>query len=84
MTSFLNKFKSLAIGVMVILFFLGISLSSCGSKESGESTDNVEAATDGEEHPAEGGEEHPTEDEEGDDEHPEGEEEHPEEDEEEK
>jgi len=77
MTSILNKFKSLAIAVMVVLFFIGVTLSSCTSKDSGsENTDNVGAAADSEEHPEGEDEEHP----EGEDEeHPEGEdEEHPE------
>lgn len=78
MTSILNKFKSLAIAVMVVLFFIGVTLSACTSKDSGsENTDNLEAAAaDAEEHPEGEDEEHP----EGEDEeHPEGEdEEHPE------
>jgi len=77
MTSILNKFKSLAIAVMVVLFFIGVTLSACTSKDSGSgNTGNVEAAADSEEHPEGEDEEHP----EGEDEeHPEGEdEEHPE------
>lgn len=72
MTSILNKFKSLAIAVMVVLFFIGVTLSACTSKDSGsENTGNVEAAADSEEHPEGEDEEHP----EGEDEeHPEGEE----------
>ncbi len=71
MTSILNKFKSLAIAVMVVLFFIGVTLGACTSKDSGsENTDNVEAAADAEEHPEGEDEEHP----EGEDEeHPEGE-----------
>ncbi len=72
MTSILNKFKSLAIAVMVVLFFIGVTLSACTSKDSGSgNTGNVEAAADSEEHPEGEDEEHP----EGEDEeHPEGEE----------
>lgn len=75
MTFILNKFKSLAIAVMVLLFFASVvTLSACTSKDSGsENTDTVEAAAEDEEHPeGEGDEEHP----EGEDEeHPEGDEE---------
>ena len=72
MTSILNKFKSLAIGVMAVLFFVGMTLNSCTTKAA--DSDNVEAAAaEGEEHPEGEGEEHP----EGEDEeHPEGEGEH--------
>lgn len=75
MTSILNKFKSLAIAVMVVLFFIGVTLSACTSKDSGsENTDNVGAAADSEEHPEGEDEEHP-EGEGEDEEHPEGEDE---------
>ena len=89
MTSFLLKFKSLAIGTMVLSFFVAVTMSSCGSTDKGsEDKENVEAqASESEEHPAEEGDEHPVA--EGDEhpsdstataegEHPEGEdEEHP-------
>jgi len=69
MTFILNKFKSLAIGIMVVLFFMGVTLNSCTTKAS--DTETVEAAAaDAEEHPEGEDEEHP----EGEDEeHPEGE-----------
>ena len=64
MTSILNKFKSLAIGVIVLSFFIvGVTLNSCTTDKKPENTENVEAASASEEHP-EGeeqaaGEEHP-------------------------
>jgi hypothetical protein len=70
MTSILNKFKSLAIGVIVISFFVGVTLNSCTSNKK---TDNTEATAESEEHPE--GEEHPAAEAEGE-EHPAGEE-HP-------
>jgi len=71
MTFILNKFKSLAIGIMVVLFFMGVTLNSCTTKAS--DTETVEAAAaEGEEHPEGEGEEHP-EGEGEDEEHPEGE-----------
>ncbi len=70
MTFILNKFKSLAIGVMAVLFFMGMTLNSCSTQDKGSDTENLEAAAEGEEHPEGEGE---------DEEHPEGEdEEHPE------
>ena len=67
MTSILRKFKSLAIVVMVFSFFMGVTLSSCSSSESGSENakEHSTESTDSEEHPAEEGEEHPT-----DEEHP--------------
>ena len=70
MTFILNKFKSLAIGVMAVLFFMGMTLNSCSTQDKGSDTENLEAAAEGEEHPEGEDEEHP----EGEDEeHPEGE-----------
>ncbi len=70
MTTILNKFRSLAIGVIVFSFFIGFTLSSCNTGKKAENTENVEAtSSENEEHPA--GEEHTT-----DEEHPAGEE-HP-------
>ena len=64
MTSILNKFKSLAIVVMVLSLFMGVTLNSCTTDKKSENTENVEAASsESEEHPA--GEENPT-----DEEHP--------------
>jgi len=60
MTSFLNKLKSLAIGVMVFSFFLAVTLSSCTSKDKGsENKENVDDAASQSEEPAAQGEEHP-------------------------
>jgi hypothetical protein len=62
MMSFLNKFKSLTTGILVLLFIVGVSFSSCsGNKKA----DNAETATESSEHP-DGGE-HPA-----SDEHPSG------------
>jgi len=72
MTSFLNKFKSLAIGVIVLSFFMGITFSSCTPDKKSQNTENVEAASETEEHPSDN-EEHPTDSEE----HPTDSEEHP-------
>ena len=65
MTSILNKFKSLAIVVMVFSFFIGLTLNSCTPDKKSENTENVEAASsESEEHPAgeedPAGEEHPS------------------------
>ncbi len=73
MTSILNKFKSLAIGVMAVLFFMGMTLNSCSTQDKGSDSENVEAAAESEEHPEGEDEEHP-EGEDEDEEHPEGEE----------
>jgi len=76
MIDILNKFKSLAIGVLALSFFMVVTLGSCSTQGSG--SEKVEASAEGEEHPAEeGDDEHPAE--EGDDEHPteEGDDEHP-------
>lgn len=63
MTSILNRFKSLAIGATILLFFMGVTLSSCNPADKGsENTESVEAAADSEEHPKEN-EEHPKDDE---------------------
>jgi len=72
MTSILNTFKSLAIGVIIFSFVMGITLNSCTGNKKSENTENVEATSETEEHPA-GDEEHPSEEEE----HPSGGEEHP-------
>ena len=80
MTFILNKFKSLAIGVMAVLFFMGMTLNSCSTQDKGSDTENLEAAaeSEGEEHQEGEDEEHPEGEGEGE-EHPEGEdEEHPE------
>jgi hypothetical protein len=57
MTSILNKFKSLAIGVMLLSFIMGVTLSSCTGNKKSENSENVEATSESEEHPK--GEEHP-------------------------
>ena len=59
MTFILNKFKSLAIGVMAVLFFMGMTLNSCSTQDKGSDTENLEAAAEGEEHPEGEDEEHP-------------------------
>ena len=70
MTFILNKFKSLAIGVMAVLFFMGMTLNSCSTQDKGSDTENLEAAAEGEEHP-DGDDADPPEGD--DDDHPEGE-----------
>ena len=60
MTSILNKFKSLAIAVMVFSFFIAVTLNSCTSNKKSE---NTETSAESEEHPADG-EEHPADSEE--------------------
>ncbi len=79
MTSFLNMLKSMAIAGMMLLFFVAVTMSSCGGtpKDQGsESTESVDAhAAESEEHPE--GEEQPTDSAAAavaDKEHPEGEE----------
>lgn len=69
MTSILNTIKSLAIGVIIFSFVMGVTLNSCTSNKKSE---NTEAASDSDEHPA--AEEESTA---GDEEHPSGGEEHP-------
>jgi hypothetical protein len=69
MYTIFNKFKSLAAGVMLLSFFMGVTLNSCTTKKKSENTENVEATSESEEHPE--GEEHPS-----GEEHPAGEE-HP-------
>lgn len=64
MTSILNTFKSLVLGVLVLSFFVAVTVSSCTPKKSGsENTENVEATSESEEHPTDS-EEHPTDSEE--------------------
>lgn len=66
MSSFLNKLRSLVIGVMVLAFFLAVTVSSCNSNKGSDNTENAEGqASEGEEHPeseeqASGDEEHPS------------------------
>ena len=69
MTSILNTFKSLAIGVIILSFVMGITLNSCTSNKKPE---NVEATSESEEHPSDS-EEHPS----AEEEHPTSSEEHP-------
>ena len=66
MTNILRKFKSLIAGVIVVSFFIGITVSSCTSDKKSGKSEKVEA-TKSEEHPSGGehpeGEEHPSGDE---------------------
>ena len=66
MTSIVTKFKSLAIGVMVLSLVMGMTLSSCTTDKKSQNTENVEAASESEEHPTDSkateseSEEHPS------------------------
>ena len=76
MNTFLNNLKSLAFGLIVLLFAAGMTLSACSGQQSGEATETEEVeqeATESSEHPsddaAEEGE-HPSDDAEEESEHP--------------
>jgi len=57
MTTFLNKFKAVAAGFMLLSFVIGVTLSSCTGNKKSENSENIEATSESEEHPE--GEEHP-------------------------
>ena len=57
MITILNKLKSILAGLMVLSFFMGVSLSSCTGNKKPENKEKVETASESEEHPS--GEEHP-------------------------
>ena len=59
MTSILNTFKSLVLGVVLLSFVMGVTLSSCTGNKKSENSENVEATSESEEHPTDS-EEHPS------------------------
>lgn len=70
MNNLWNKIKLFAVGLVVILFTVAVSVSSCNTKKAG-SDDSGQKAKEKTEHPSGDSHEHPT-----DHEHPAGEE-HP-------